>query len=469
MTQPQREEAIARMEQLIQAFALDPRLADDLQRGRIYRSYGDWGSIEPITADDYCWESCKRFARKTGAFVYHVIDEHSTSREINAPFGLLYVSRDPAEWPKEQLQDGQIQVCVCWYGDKRYTLEEVPLYADHGSLFLADAKWRRMNFEKRNVTVQIQEDLDPDADIVSDAPASLQRFAGEVITFLEGWGMFRDATLLIPGHIYYRSYPFWDTAPRHLSSDGDPAQWEEVFDLADPEIDLIESRPYFDDYFRRICFEDPGGLWLEMEQLRRAGRHPRPVLALYMEDDLREIVGNDDLDYGGDYEDDYEDPYVDAHLYWDGLSPQNQRLLLEEAWHYQGLPNTMSYRPDDLWAYLDGDTWEHYDPHRCSFDGAPNSTLDPLEFDSYDEYLDLEEPVLSEDPKTMMRDLADVLAASMRLGAESEVYGYNRIFQEQFFQFFEDRGLSYIVKGGRMLFFYADPQKAPDVSPETPA
>lgn len=118
------EEANRRIDELTQAFHLNPNIKKYFNEGKVYYSYitgGVIGSIDTIEYDKRYAEAVKAFEERTGGLVYHAIEQGCT-------LSLLYVGIDPEEWPYERLKENYITAFVYNF--------DIPDYSEYGDIFV---------------------------------------------------------------------------------------------------------------------------------------------------------------------------------------------------------------------------------------------------------------------------------------------------------------------------------------------
>ena len=107
------EEANRRIDELTQAFHLNPNIKKYFNEGKVYYSYitgGIIGSIDTIEYDARYAQAVKNFEKRTGGLVYHAIELYHT-------LSLLYVSKNQEDWPNERLTKNYISAFVYDFDD----------------------------------------------------------------------------------------------------------------------------------------------------------------------------------------------------------------------------------------------------------------------------------------------------------------------------------------------------------------
>lgn len=135
-TQRQKEEGMLRLQQLTEAFNLNPKLCKYLGEGRLYYSY--WmadlfGCIDTIEWDERFPKLVKSFERRKGAYVYHVIE---SKMRFGHMLCFLYVSKEKykEEWEYERLCEDYIS-CYTYNLDTGYEeYGDIFLMSDNGAL-----------------------------------------------------------------------------------------------------------------------------------------------------------------------------------------------------------------------------------------------------------------------------------------------------------------------------------------------
>ena len=110
-----KNEAINRIETLIEKCNLNPKVLNYFKEGKVYYSYltagGFLGSIDTISYDKSYEQAVKKFEMEHPDYlVYHVIETITLSGKF---LSLLYVSSEKEDWESERLQsDNAIMVYV---------------------------------------------------------------------------------------------------------------------------------------------------------------------------------------------------------------------------------------------------------------------------------------------------------------------------------------------------------------------
>lgn len=121
----QREEAERRIDELTEAFHLNPNIKKYFREGKVYYSYitgGIIGSIDTIEYDARYAQVVKDFEKRTGGLVYHAIELYHT-------LSLLYVSKNQEDWPNERLTKNYISAFVYDFDD--------PDWPEYGDIFVS--------------------------------------------------------------------------------------------------------------------------------------------------------------------------------------------------------------------------------------------------------------------------------------------------------------------------------------------
>lgn len=101
-----KNEAINRIEALIEKYNLNPNVLKYFNEGKVYYSYltagGFMGSIDVISYDNNYEKAVKDFEEKHPDYiVYHAVESITTHGKL---LSLLYVSSDKEEWESERLE-----------------------------------------------------------------------------------------------------------------------------------------------------------------------------------------------------------------------------------------------------------------------------------------------------------------------------------------------------------------------------
>ena len=139
MREKQKQEALQRMETLIEKFNLNPNLHKYLSEDRLYYSYltagGLLGSIDTISYEEENERICREFEEKYGAYVYHTIESETIYGKMLA---MLYVSKNEQEWEYERLSDDYITSYVYNFADDDGAFGDIFLASVDGALVRTD-------------------------------------------------------------------------------------------------------------------------------------------------------------------------------------------------------------------------------------------------------------------------------------------------------------------------------------------
>ncbi|MBE7019812.1 MAG: hypothetical protein E7411_00050 [Ruminococcaceae bacterium] len=135
----QKQEALQRMEVLIEKFSLNPNLHKYLSEDRLYYSYfvvaGVMASIDTISYEEENERICRDFEEKHGAYVYHAIESETIYGKMLA---MLYVSKNEQEWEFERLGDNYITSYVYNFTDEEGAFGDIFLASVDGALVRTD-------------------------------------------------------------------------------------------------------------------------------------------------------------------------------------------------------------------------------------------------------------------------------------------------------------------------------------------
>ena len=135
----QKQEALQRMEVLIEKLNLNPNLQKYLSEDKLYYSYltaaGLMGSIDTISYDEENERLCKEFEERYGAYVYHAIESETIYGKMLA---MLYVSKNELEWECEKLINDYITSYVYNFSDEEGTFGDIFLASVDGALVRTD-------------------------------------------------------------------------------------------------------------------------------------------------------------------------------------------------------------------------------------------------------------------------------------------------------------------------------------------
>lgn len=139
MREKQKQEALQRMEVLIEKFNLNPNLHNYLFEDKLYYSYltagGLLGSIDTVSYEEENERICQEFEEKYGAYVYHAIESETIYGKMVA---LLYVSKNEQEWEYERLSADYITAYVYNFTDEQGAFGDIFLAAVDGALIRTD-------------------------------------------------------------------------------------------------------------------------------------------------------------------------------------------------------------------------------------------------------------------------------------------------------------------------------------------
>lgn len=135
----QKQEALMRMNALVEKFNLNPKLIKYLKEEKLYYSYltagGFMGSIDKISYDEKYETICRDFEVDKNAYVYHAIESESIDGKL---FTLLYVSSNPDEWEYERLESNYISAYAYNFDMNDGEYGDVFLNSVHGALVRID-------------------------------------------------------------------------------------------------------------------------------------------------------------------------------------------------------------------------------------------------------------------------------------------------------------------------------------------
>ena len=135
----QKQEALQRMEALIEKLNLNPNLQKYLLEDKLYYSYltaaGLMGSIDTISYDEENERLCREFEEKHGTYVYHAIESETIYGKMLA---MLYVSKNEQEWEYERLINDYITSYVYNFSDEEGTFGDIFLASVDGALVRTD-------------------------------------------------------------------------------------------------------------------------------------------------------------------------------------------------------------------------------------------------------------------------------------------------------------------------------------------
>lgn len=140
-----REEAIKRIETLVNTFKLNPNILKYFKDGQVYYSYtifmGASASIDKISYDKEYEKAVQDFETEhKGYLVYHAIESLTEQGKM---LTLIYVGSDEEEWGSERLADDSIMAYVVNFTHPEYSefgYVSVGRHGESGALARTDIK-----------------------------------------------------------------------------------------------------------------------------------------------------------------------------------------------------------------------------------------------------------------------------------------------------------------------------------------